>query len=107
MDIEYIKKVLKDKKITYEELAKMTNLSISAIKKIFSGVAKYPRIDTVEAIEKALGLEKEKSPSTLNDDEQRLLSAYRQLADSRKKYILELIEDLGATKENEQKKFRI
>ncbi len=108
MDIDYVKKLMKERKITYDDLAQMTNLSISAIKKIFSGIAKYPRIDTVEAIEKALGIEKEKSPSTLSDDEQRLLNAFRLLADSRKKYILELIEDLiRSTMENDKKEFRV
>lgn len=56
MDINHIKSVLKEKKITYDELSVLTGLSLSTIKKILSGVAKYPRIDTVEAIETALGL---------------------------------------------------
>lgn len=56
MEMEEIKKYLKEKDITYEELAKRTGLSISTIKKLFAGISKYPRIDTVEAIEKALGI---------------------------------------------------
>ena len=94
MDILEIKNYMRLHKITQIELAQKSQIPLQTIRKILSGITPNPRIDTVEAIEKALGLEKEKSPSTLNDDEQRLLSAYRQLADSRKKYILELIEDL-------------
>lgn len=56
MTVEEIKKYMKDNKITYEELAQKANLSISTVKKIFSGSAKYPRIDTMQAIEKALNL---------------------------------------------------
>lgn len=56
MTVEEIKKYMKDNKITYEELAQKANLSISTVKKIFSGSAKYPRIDTMQAIEKALGI---------------------------------------------------
>ena len=59
MTIEEIKKYMKENKITYEDLAERANLSISTIKKIFSGSAKYPRIDTMQAIEKALGLNQE------------------------------------------------
>ncbi len=56
MEIEEIKKYLKEKDITYEELAKRTGLSISTIKKLFAGISKYPRIDTMQAIERALGI---------------------------------------------------
>lgn len=58
MDIQEIKKYLKANKISYEKLAEMTGLSVSTITKIFGGFAKYPRIDTMEAIERALGLDK-------------------------------------------------
>lgn len=57
MKIEEIKKYLKINGITYEKLSELSGISISAIKKIFSGSARYPRVDTMEAIEKALGLD--------------------------------------------------
>ena len=56
MEIQEIKKYMKSNHITYEQLAQRSGLSISTIKKIFSGIAQYPRIDTMQAIEKALGL---------------------------------------------------
>lgn len=56
METEEIKKYLKEKDITYEELAKKTGLSISTIKKLFAGISKYPRVDTMQAIERALGI---------------------------------------------------
>lgn len=49
MKIEDIKSFLKQNKITYEKLSELSGISISALKKIFSGQAKYPRVDTVEA----------------------------------------------------------
>lgn len=108
MDILAVKKYMRENKISQIELAEKSKIPLQTIRKILSGVTPNPRIDTVEAIEKALGLQKEKSPSTLSDDEQRLLNAFRLLADSRKKYILELIEDLiGSTMENEKKEFRV
>ena len=54
MNIEEIKKELKKQKLTYEDLAKKTNLNLSTIKKILSGVSRFPRVDTMQAIEKAL-----------------------------------------------------
>ncbi len=73
MQISEIKAYMKANKITYEKLASMTGLSISTITKIFGGYAKYPRIDTMEAIEKALGLNK---PSPALKDEVELNDIY-------------------------------
>ncbi len=58
MSIQEIKAYMKQHKISYAKLAEMTGLSVSTITKIFGGFAKYPRIDTMEAIEHALGLDK-------------------------------------------------
>ena len=57
MEIQEIKNFMKKKKISYAQLAEMTGLSVSTITKIFGGFAKYPRVDTMQAIERALGLE--------------------------------------------------
>ncbi len=56
MTIEEIKSYMKKNKITYQMLADKTGLSVSTVTKIFGGFAKYPRVDTVHAIERALGL---------------------------------------------------
>lgn len=56
MSIQEIKKYMKQRKISYAKLAEMTGLSVSTITKIFGGFAKYPRVDTMETIERALGL---------------------------------------------------
>lgn len=62
MDILLYKKILKQKKMTYEDLSKISGLSLSCIRKIMSGAARYPRIDTIEAIEGALGLSSDITP---------------------------------------------
>ena len=56
MDIQKLKEYMKKNSITYQQLADMTGLSVSTITKIFGGFAKYPRVDTMQAIEKALGV---------------------------------------------------
>lgn len=57
MEIQEIKNYMKQKKISYAQLASMTGLSVSTITKIFGGFAKYPRVDTMQAIERALGID--------------------------------------------------
>lgn len=83
MDIQEIKAYMKANKITYEQLADMTKLSISTIKKIFSGISKYPRVDTIRIIVTALGLdEQQKSPpSELTEGEKELFNLISQLTE--------------------------
>lgn len=54
--IERLKKRKKEIGITFDELAENTGLSRRAICALFSGKTENPRIDTVQAIERALGL---------------------------------------------------
>lgn len=60
MNISDIKSFLKNHKITYEELSKRSNIPIGTLKSIFSGRTPNPRVDTLLAIEQALGIENEK-----------------------------------------------
>lgn len=93
MEIQAIKNYMKSNHITYYQLAEKSGLSISTIKKIFSGIAQYPRIDTMKAIEEALGLstpplewsEEDKAqgigrhPTYLSEKEWRRLDAFNDL----------------------------
>ena len=56
-----IKNYLKKNKITYKELSARSGLALSTIEKIFSGYAKYPRVDTIDTIMRTLGLDEKKS----------------------------------------------
>ena len=73
MEIQEIKKYMKENHITYEELATRSQISISTIKKIFSGISQYPRVDTMQAIERALGLDTPAPTDAPITDEQREL----------------------------------
>ncbi len=66
MDLELWKAVKKQKKMTIEDIANKANLPKGSIQNIFAGYVPNPRVDTVEAIERALGLN-EKSPSNVYD----------------------------------------
>lgn len=59
MDLELWKKVKKDKKLTIKQIAEKANLPIGSVQNIFCGYVPNPRIDTVQAIEKALEINDE------------------------------------------------
>ncbi len=97
MQIDEIKKFMKENKITYDLLAEKSGLSISTIKKIFSKQAKYPRIDTMQAIEHALGLDEPViNWYMLTPDENELVTEYRKLVPSMQAYILDSVKKLNA-----------
>lgn len=89
MDISVYKKILKEKKMTYTDLAEITGLSLGCIKRIMAGIAQYPRIDTIESIEKALGISDEWTAEeraqgvvdhkkiSVSADEETLIECYR------------------------------
>lgn len=55
-DLDLWKKKKKELNLTLQEISDKTQISISTIKDIFRGATYAPRIDTVQAIEKALGI---------------------------------------------------
>lgn len=74
----------KKMKLTLADIADISNISISTIKDIFRGATTDPRLETVQAIERALGLSPEWTPEEIaqgvghhpvvlsDEDEQRL-----------------------------------
>ena len=62
MDLELWKKRKKELHLNNEELAKLAGVSKRTIEDVFRGFTATPRIDTVEAIERALGLSNDITP---------------------------------------------
>lgn len=56
MNIEDLKKKKKELKMTFEELSEKSGIPISTLKYIFTSRTSAPRIDTMEAIERALDI---------------------------------------------------
>jgi transcriptional regulator with XRE-family HTH domain len=56
MQLAEIKSYLKKHKITYSDLSQKSGIPIGTLKNIFAKCSTNPRIDTVQAIERALGL---------------------------------------------------
>lgn len=95
MTIQEIKNYMKQQKITYEKLAEMTGLSVSTITKIFGGFAKYPRVDTIHAIEQALGLSDGGAASPLTGDEEEVVNLFRGLTPQQQKALLLYLRELA------------
>lgn len=103
MEISEIKALMKQKKITQLQLSEMTGVPIQTLRYIFTGRTLHPRIDTMQAIEKALGLA-DSSPltnamvETLTNKERRLLRAFNSLLEPMQDIMLEQMEKLAEIK---------
>ena len=93
MDIQKTKSILKEKKITYEQLAALSGVPLQTIQKVFSGQTKHPRIDTVQAIEKALVLDKN-FMSDISAEEKELIELIKQLDDEQTKELSNFVDYL-------------
>ena len=92
MTIQEIKQYLKDNKITYQELSEQSGIALNTLKNIFRGKTENPRIDTMQAIERALGLDKEKTPTDeLSEGEKALLELFNRVPKDQQDLVLQMI----------------
>lgn len=92
MTIQEIKQYLKNNKITYQELSEKSGIALNTLKNIFRGKTENPRIDTMQAIERALGLENEKTPTDdLSEGEKALLDLFRTATEEQQAFALQLL----------------
>lgn len=62
IDVERLKRAKKEQHMTFEQLSDKSGIPQSTLYDIFRGIRTYPRLETVQAIERALGIN-ERSPS--------------------------------------------
>lgn len=110
INIELWNQRRKELKISLLALSQKTEISISTIKDIFRGATPDPRVETVQRIEKALGLDKEKSPPPelaegekawlklyyeLNEDDQatliKVVQAFKDMSDEQRAFMMQAI----------------
>ena len=89
MDIEYLKKVKKEKKMTLDEISARSGIPKRTLEDVFRGATKHPRIDTVQAIEKALGIEK--TPTEETEGANEWMQLYYALTDENKALLVKLV----------------
>lgn len=58
----------KEKKISFNELAQLSGLPKSTLEKVLFEITPHPRIDTIQAIEKALGISSEPISNEITED---------------------------------------
>lgn len=92
MDIESLKLLKKQKKLTLQQISDMSGIPKRTVDGIFSGKTKNPRIDTMQAIERALGLENEKTPpDDLSEGERQWLKLYNVLTTENKDLLVQMV----------------
>lgn len=92
MDIERLKQAKKEKKLSYDDLARLTGYSRSTITNIFCGYIELPRHETIQAIERALGLDNEKTPpDELSEGERQWLKLYNVLTTENKDLLVQMV----------------
>ena len=94
MDLQLWKKRKKELNLSFEELAEITQISIRQLYYIFGGKAKNPGVETVDRIERALGIEKTPSDEELSEGERKLIELVSQLTDDEIKQIAQFIQFL-------------
>ena len=118
MEISKLNEARKKAGFSIEELSQKANLAKSTVEKVLFGVVKNPRVDTLQAIERALGLapeptDEEKAlgmsrtaPIALSDKDKRrltmLMEADEVLGEERVDMALSLIELAGEAEKNKK-----
>lgn len=67
VDLQLWKAKKKELKLSLQDIANITDISISTLKDIFRGATTDPRIETVQRIERALGLDAPAETETDNE----------------------------------------
>lgn len=85
--IEYLKARKKSLKMTNRDIASNAGLPLSTVEQIMCGKVKSPRLDTLQAIEKALGLETQEEQWSdmkkvgITADEEEMLDLFREIGE--------------------------
>ena len=101
MDINLWKARKKELNLTFDDLSELSKVPRRTVISIFSGNTPYPRIDTVQAIEKALGLEKEKAPTDLTDGELKLILSLRVMSQEKREMVMSMFNAVLNTQTND------
>ena len=94
MDIEHLKKIKKEKKMKLQEISDLSGIPKRTVDGIFSGKTKNPRIDTMQAIERALGIDediKKSPPLEITEGEKELLDLFNSVPDEQQQLVLQMI----------------
>ncbi len=102
MNVEELNTERKKQKISIEELAKRAKLPKGTVEKVLFGIVKNPRIDTMQAIEHALGLDQQEIITSsafpaLTLEEREILALYSNLDHMGKKLVRQTLVTLNSS----------
>lgn len=97
-DVSIYKQILKQRKMTYEQLSTMSGVPKQTISKIFSGQTQNPRTDTIALIEETLGITRTTKVES-HENKIKLYSEIPSLSEYECKSVLHYIEFLRSVKE--------
>ena len=98
LTIDEIKTYMKKNKITQIELSEKSGIPLQSLRHIFCGHVKNPRIDTMQAIENALGIKEisdDLTPDKMERDFRKIgltKERYNSLTEDEKNDLLKIIE---------------
>lgn len=100
MDLALWRQTKKQRGMTYQDISDSSGIPLGTIKNIFAGYTPDPRESTINAIEKALGVETRiiRADMELNAEEQLLLNDFRALSRSDKAQASEYVRYLAQKK---------
>lgn len=94
MDIELLKKAKKEKRLSYDDLARLTGYSRSTITNIFLGYIEFPRHETIQELYRVLGIEDEQQkspPSELTEGEKKLIELFNRVPVEKQEIVLQML----------------
>lgn len=102
LNLELYKRRKKELGLTFDDLSKMCGVPVQTLHNIFRGHTANPRIDTLQAINKALGIDADvddepkadEAEKARSEKEERLLSAFRALIPPLQDYAVDMVEKL-------------
>ena len=91
MDLERLRKRRKELGLTYDDIVELSGISKRTVCSFFAGDAN-PSLSTVQAIERALGIDEEKKPSDdLSEGEKALLELFNQVPAEQQALVVQMI----------------
>lgn len=90
--IESYKRIMKERGITQKQLSELSGIPMQTLAKIFAGFTSNPRVDTMQAIERALEIDEKKplADTIIEQVDELNLQDYNDLSEEDKKKIAEI-----------------
>ena len=91
IDLDLWKKRKNELNLTFDELAEKSSVSRRQLLYLFKGEGKNTGVETVQRIERALGIEEKNSPSDMTESETAWMELYYALTDENKDLLVKMI----------------